>query len=193
MNRSRVLVRPRPLTLLIATLVAVALSAAPLPAAGPAAATPEELVATYESLADTILASKAAEKALVISIVSMTYRHAEGTVARARATLASGGDARAEIEALAALVSQIGNEGDAAVAATRKRLLEGGHHHNAAGEQQGIYDEGYVIVTRAAKKAFLDQAARIGRLAGKPDAASLDAIWKDVSAQYASLMKEARG
>ena len=64
----------------------------------------------------------------------------------ASAKLGQGADATAEIERLAALVAQIGNEGDAAVAAIRKRLVEGGHHHHASGEQQGIYDPGFVIV-----------------------------------------------
>ncbi len=36
------------------------------------------------------------------------------------------------------------NEGDNAIAGIRKRLVEGGHHHNAAGEEQGIFEEGYV-------------------------------------------------
>ena len=57
---------------------------------------------------------------------------------------------------MAADVAQIGTEGDSAVAAVRKRLIEAGQHHNAAGEAQGVYDEGYVIVTRRPRQ----QAAR---------------------------------
>jgi len=147
------------------------------------------MVATYETLADTILGAKKTEHNLVKSILSATYRHAEATLATAKASISSGKDTKTAIEKLAALVSQLGNEGDAAVAAVRNRLLEGGHHHNAEGEKQGIYDEGYVIVTRAAKKVFLDSATRIGKLAMAPDAKALDAEWAAVSKQFNDIVK----
>ena len=162
------------------------------PAAAPAdsaAGTPPEMVATYQTLADTILGAKKTEHNLVKSILSATYRHAEGTLAMAKASISSGKDAKASVEKLASLVSQLGNEGDASVAAVRTRLLEGGHHHNAEGEKQGIYDEGFVIVTRAAKKVFLDSATRIGKLAAAPDAKALDTEWAAVSKQFSDLVK----
>ncbi|MEW6742463.1 MAG: hypothetical protein AB1486_06865 [Planctomycetota bacterium] len=148
------------------------------------AVTPAPLVAAYESLADAILATKKTEENLVHSILATTYRHAEGMLAAAKAKLAARQAARTEIETLAALVAQLGNEGDAAVAGVRKRLLEGGHHHNAAGEQQGIYDEGFVIVTRAAKKVLLEAAGKIGKAA---DAATLDQQWQLVESQFKEL------
>jgi len=162
--------------------------------AGPATAedhaparTPQQLVETYDSLADVILASKKTEWNLVHSILALTYRHAEGTLAAAKGKLAAGENAKADIEKLAALVAQLGNEGDAAVAGVRKRLLEGGHHHNAAGESQGVYEEGFVIVTREAKKSLLESAGRIGRLAAAPDPSLLDAEWKKVSKVFGGL------
>ncbi len=167
--------------------------AAILAAAGPAVAqveTPRPLVDAYDSLADSILASKKTEWNLVHSILAMTYRHAEATLASATAKIQSGKDAGQEIENLAELVAQLGNEGDASVAAIRKRLLEGGHHHNAAGESAGTYEEGFVIVTRDAKKEFLAAAARIGKIAMSPDAKSLDAEWKTVAKQFGSLHPE---
>ena len=151
------------------------------------AETPAQMVEAYESLADTILAAHKTEWNLVHSILAMTYRHAEGTLAAAKAKMGSGAGARAEVEMLAALVSQLANEGDASVAAVRKRLVEGGHHHNAAGERQGLYDEGFVIVTRAAKKSMLDAAKKIGRLAGSSDTAALDAAWKQVAKEFEGL------
>jgi len=147
-------------------------------------------VDTYSSLADVILGARETETHLVHSILSATYRHAEGMLARAKEKLKSGKPAREEVEGLAALVSQLGNEGDASVAAVRKRLLEGGHHHNAAAEQQGIYDEGFVLVTRAAKKSFLAAASAIGKLASGTDAAALDAAWQPVVREYTALGKE---
>lgn len=157
-------------------------------AAAPGTATPPELVATYDRLADAILACDRAEEDLVRSILAMTYRHGEAAVAKAKVKLQARQDAKAEVEEVATLASQLGNEGDASVAAIRKRLVEGGHHHNAAGESQGIFDEGFVIVTKAAKKAFLDSASRLGKLAQAPDAAALEAEWGKVVAEYKTLL-----
>lgn len=152
------------------------------------ASTPAELVATYESLADVLLGAKESEKNLVRSILATAYTHAEVVARRAKAAIEAGQDAEADLEKLASLVSQLGNEGDAAVAAIRKRLLEGGHHHNAEGEQKGIFDEGFVIVTRSARKSFLDSAKKIARMAADPDAAKLDKEWQRVADQYNKLM-----
>jgi len=155
-------------------------------------ATSAELVATYDSLADTLLGALKTERRLVQSILAATYSRAETALDQAKDKIRAGQNARSEIEALAALVAQLGNEGDAAVAGIRKRLVEGGHHHNAAGEQQGIYDKGFVLVTRAAKKIFLDSAAEIGRLSGSPGAAALDAQWNKVHTQFNELMESER-
>lgn len=175
---------------IVCSIVSLLLLSAVVLAQAPAdvtASVPPQLVASYESLADTILGAKRTERNLVLSILATTYNHAQATYAQAAASLEADRDASAELEKLASLVSQLGNEGDAAVAAVRKRLLEGGHHHNAAGEQQGLYDPGFVIVTRAAKKTFLDAALQIGRLGRSPDLDSLRQQWREVSAQYESL------
>jgi len=156
----------------------------------PEAATPPELVATYSNLADSILATKAAEASLVRSIVAMTFRHAEGLMARIEDKLQEGKKARREIETLADLVAQLGNEGDASVAGIRKRLLDAGHHHHAGGEEQGIYDEGFVIVTKKARKALLEVAKKIGQMASAPDAPMLTEAWNEVIQISASLLKE---
>ena len=150
-------------------------------------ATPPELVSAYDQLADTILAAKRTEWHMVQSILATTFNHAQGTFAVAQRKLRADKAASAEIEKLADLVSQLGNEGDAAVAAIRKRLIEGGHHHNAKGEEEGVYDEGFVIVTRQAKKVFLDAAGSIGRMASSADAGKLEAEWDKVAKQYQSL------
>jgi hypothetical protein len=97
--------------------------------------------------------------------------------------------AKAAVEALAADVAQLGTEGDNSVGAVRKRLIEGGQHHNAAGEAQGIFDEGFVIVTKAAKQKLLDSSRKIAQMASAPQAAGLDEQWKAVSAVYADLVK----
>lgn len=180
------------LIVLFVLLVASAVPASIRAAAPDTTVTPEPLVAAYGSLADTILAAKRTEWDLVHSILATTYGHAEAAVAEASSKIKAGKDAKSEVERLATLVSQLATEGDAAVAAVRKRLVEGGHHHNAAGEQQGLYDEGFVIVTRAAKKVFVDAAGRIGRMGQAPDAAALDAEWQKVKKQYQEVTSKGR-
>jgi hypothetical protein len=152
------------------------------------------MVATYDALADTILGANKAEKKLVGSILAATYGHAQANLASARQALKSGdaAAARAAVENLATAVGQIGTEGDNAVAGVRKRLLEGGHHHNAAGEAQGLYDEGYVIVTRAAKRSFLDSSKALAMLARDPKAEALEAEWKKVEAAWAQHIAAAK-
>ena len=176
-----------------ATWITCALCALLVASAAPAqdTATPKALVDTYDSLADTILGAKQTEWNLVHSILATTYMHAEGVFAKAKAKNAAGKDVGAEVEALAALVAQLGNEGDAAVAAVRKRLLEGGHHHNAAGEEQGVYEEGFVIITRAAKKTFLDAAKKIAR-SGK-DFSAVEAEWNKVRADFTKMCEGGKG
>ena len=153
--------------------------------------TPAEMVATYKTLADVILAAKQTEENVVRSILAATNAHAEVELGRARKTIESKDTkaAQAALENLAADVGQLATEGDNAVAGIRKRLLDGGHHHNAAGEAQGIYDEGYVIVTREAKKTLLESSKAIAQMAGAPKADALDAEWKKVQATYSELMK----
>jgi hypothetical protein len=168
--------------------------AAPAGAAGPAPATPPEMVATYDALADVILGSRRAEERLVLSILAASYGHAQAELGRARAALKAGdaADARSTVEDLAAAVGQIGTEGDNAVAGVRKRLLEGGHHHNAAGEAQGIYDEGYVVMTKAGKQAFLESSKAIAMLAREPKVEALDAEWKKVEAAWTKYVPASR-
>ena len=161
-------------------------------AESPGTSTPAELVATYNSLADAILGAKLTESNLVLAILATTYGHAQVELERARGAI-KGNDskaAEAALENLAADVAQLATEGDNSVASVRKRLLEGGHHHNAAGEAQGIFDEGFVIVTKAAKQSLLDASHAIGQMAKAPKADALDAEWKKVQATYAELTKK---
>ena len=108
--------------------------------------TPRPMVACYDSLADSILAIKATEANFVRSMLDSHYRAAEAAVARG-----DGGAAAAEMALFA-------NEGDNAIGGVRKRLIEGGHHHHADGEAKGIYEPGFVVVTRDATKRGLEAA-----------------------------------
>ena len=146
-------------------------------------------MATYNSLADAILAVKKTEHDLVVAMLAGTYRHAEVRMNAALAKVNAGQPAKEDVEAVAALVAQLGNEGDNSVAGIRKRLLDGGHHHNAAGEAQGIFDEGFVIVTKEAKKSFLDSAVAIGKSMAAPTAPGLTAEWAKVKATWEKLRR----
>lgn len=165
--------------------------ALPARAAEGAGETPSAMVASYKTLADAILAVKKTEANLVRSILTSAHERAQAEMGRARSAL-KGNDmkgAQAAIEDVAAAVGQIGSEGDSSVGAIRKRLLEGGHHHNADGEAKGIYDEGFVIVTKTAKAQFLDAAKAIGQIAKAPKADALESEWTKVEAAWAALMK----
>ncbi len=155
-------------------------------------ATPKDLVATYSSLADGILALNKTESNIVRAILAETYERARSTFEQANAKLKAGQPAKVEIESLAALVAELGNEGDNAVGGIRKRLIDGGHHHHANAEAQGLYDEGYVIVTRAAKKALLDVATTIGKAADGGTTDQLSAAFSRVAAQWELLGISAR-
>jgi hypothetical protein len=152
------------------------------------------MVATYDALADVILASRRGEERLVRSILATAYGHANAAMGNARAALKANdaAGARAAVENVAAAVGQIGTEGDNAVAGVRKRLLEGGHHFNASGEAQGVYDEGYVVVTKAAKQAFLDSSKAIAMLARDPKADALEGEWKKVQAAWTKYFPPAK-
>ena len=152
------------------------------------AATPATLVATYGSLADGILAVKHTEASLVAAILEQGYKQASAASERAKAALAGGAaKAKADLEETAALVAQLATEGDNAVAGVRKRLLEGGHHHNAEGEKQGIFDEGFVIVTKEAKKTLLEASRAI---ASAQDASALASAWGQVQTTMDALLKK---
>lgn len=178
-----------------AAVVACVVLAAPASAQAPSQpATPAEMTATYNSIADGLLALKASEENVVKAILAAAKAHGEVQLGRATRALAANdaGGAKAALEALAADVAQIGTEGDNSVAAIRKRLIQAGQHHNAAGEAQGVFEEGYVIVTRAAKAKLLDSSRKIAQMGAQPNAAALQAEWKAVEGVYAELMKPSK-
>ena len=121
-------------TLLV--LAILALAALPVAAQG----TPPSVVQAYESLADTILAVRATEAGFVKAMLG-GHRHAAEVLMK-----------QGDYQGSAAQMALFANEGDNAVGGVRKRLLEGGHHFNAAGEDAGIYEPGFVVVTRAEER-----------------------------------------
>lgn len=132
-------------------------------AAGVAQETPASLSSGYDALADSILALREAESAFVRAVLDYHYK-------AARRAMKTG-----NVERAAAEIALFGNEGDNTIGGIRKRLVEGGHHHNADDGEDGVYETGYVIVTREWKKAVLAESAAL-RQAG--DDAARKAVWK---------------
>ena len=120
------------------------------------AETKKSLVATYDSIADSILSTKKSEHNLVLAILGVHHHGAPRAFKDGK------------FDESAAEMALFANEGDNAVGGIRKRLVDGGHHHNAEGEEKGVYETGFVIVTKAVKKKSLEASAAL--LAAKDDA-----------------------
>ena len=138
------------------------------------AETRKSLVASYDSLADTILGAKKTEHNLVVVILESHRQNA-------RRAFDAG-----KFEDAAAEMALFANEGDNAVGGVRKRLVDGGHHHNAEGEEKGIYEAGYVIVTKAAKQKALAASAALLQCT---EDAGRKAAWDDFAKVSRELLK----
>ena len=73
-------------------------------------------------------------------------------------------DGSRHLEAAAAEVANIANEGDKRIQAIRQRLAKAGHTHNTDVETKADY----MFVTNREKKGLLDLAGRIGRAGATP-------------------------
>jgi hypothetical protein len=145
----------RRIALAVGLVSLVSLAGLAAPAA--AQATPPSMVDAYASLADVILASRQAEVTLVRALIDGHRSLAE--------TKFKAGD----FEGAAAEIALFANEGDNAVGGVRKRLIEGGHAANPVGVQNGTFEPGYVVVTRAAKQAALEASASLRKATTEAD------------------------
>ncbi|MEZ5063396.1 MAG: hypothetical protein R3B81_01615 [bacterium] len=118
------------------------------------------LANTYEQLANAILAIKETESALVGTMLMFHYESAEHEL-----QLAMSGDAaakKAHLEAAAAEITYLANEGDKAVQAVVQRMLKAGHHHHT----DGMTREDYMFVDSVEKQTLLALAGKIARMDG---------------------------
>ncbi|MCE9638350.1 MAG: hypothetical protein K8T90_21825 [Planctomycetes bacterium] len=138
------------------------------------AETRKSMVKSYATLADTILGAKRTEEHIVRAILD---DHARG--AQAAFDAGKWEDAAAEMALFA-------NEGDNQIGGIRKRLLEGGHHHNAEGEAKGIFEEGFVVVTKDQKTKALAASAD---LLHATDDAGRKAAWAAFAAVSEPIQK----
>jgi len=136
-------------------------------------ATPKPTVACYSSLADSILALHKTEEEFVRAMLDGHYQTARAAKEHGQA------------EQAAAEMALFASEGDNAIAGIRKRLLDGGFNHNAAGEAKGIFDPGFVLVTKKTKEGAL--AASAAMRAAKDDAAR-EKAWGDFTALAEPLL-----
>lgn len=123
---------------------------------------------TYEHLATAIIEINATEDELVRSILIGYETAAQG---RLRAAGWNAERRVAHLEAAAAEVTNIANEGDKSIQAIRQRLAKAGHTHNTDAETKSDY----IWVNNREKKALLDVAAKIARADEKADLAALGA------------------
>ena len=143
--------------------VGLSLSLSLLAGAGLAQETPASLSAGYDALADSILALRQAESSFVHAVLDHHFNAAQAAMQAS------------DYQAAAAQMALFGNEGDNTIGGIRKRLVEGGHHHNADDGEDGMYETGYVIVTREWKKAILAESAALRQAA---DEAACKEVWK---------------
>jgi hypothetical protein len=141
------------------------------PSASPAA---QVAASTYEHLATAIIEIEATEDELVKSIL-IGYHTAAQMHLRAAARDAAG--RVGHLEAAAAEVTNVANEGDKRIQAVRQRLAKAGHTHNTDIETKSDY----MFITNREKKGLLDLASRIGRAGAGATAADVEKLGADLS------------
>lgn len=120
-------------------------------------------VSSYETLATVIIEVRKTEDAVVKTILMHHYQAAQEEL-RAAGT---GKDVQKHLEAAAAEITYIANEGDKRVQAIRQRLAKAGHTHISDADTK----EDYLFINSKEKKALLAAAKSIAQLGdkGKPD------------------------
>jgi len=154
-----------PITILGATLLGYQAARPQAPNAPNPDSAAQVAASTYEHLATAIIEIETTEDELVNSILIGYHSAAQGHL-RAAARDAQG--RVGHLEADAAEVTNIANEGDKPIQAVRQRLAKAGHTHNTDVETKSDY----MFITNRERKGLLDLASRIGR-AGDADPAAL--------------------
>jgi hypothetical protein len=124
---------------------------------------------TYEHLATAIIEIETTEDELVKSILIGYHAAAQGHL-RAAARDAQG--RVGHLEAAAAEVTNIANEGDKPIQAVRQRLAKAGHTHNTDVETKSDY----MFITNRERKGLTDVASRIARAGADASAADIDGL-----------------
>jgi hypothetical protein len=145
-----------PITILGATLLGYQAAKSQAPRAADSSAAASVAASTYEHLATAIIEIEKTEDELVKSILIGYHSAAQGHLkAAARDQAGKVG----HLEAAAAEVTNIANEGDKRIQAVRQRLAKAGHTHNTDVESKADY----MFITNRERKGLLDLASRIAR------------------------------
>ena len=132
---------------------------------------------TYEHLATAIIEIEATEDELVKSILIGYHTAAQAHLKAAER------DAQGRVghlEAAAAEVTNVANEGDKRIQAVRQRLAKAGHTHNTDVETKGDY----MFVTNREKKGLLDLASRIVRAGAGASSDDLEKLGAELSRAF---------
>jgi hypothetical protein len=114
---------------------------------------------TYEHLATAIIEIEKTEDELVKSILLGYHAAAQNHLKAAQTDQAN---RKAHLEAAAASIANLANEGDGQIRAIRQRLAQAGHTHNTDVETK----EDYMFITNREKKGLLELAQKAGSGAG---------------------------
>ena len=177
-------------------MVAVTLALAATPAAAQTKELPTapEFVATYNSLADAILALHQTEENMVRSILAAAYEHADAHLNRAhQAITPTTRQTRSRPSRRSPWMSDSWRP-----RVTTQSAPSGSGSCSAEPittplvSRRAIFEEGYVIVTKVAKAKLLDSSRAIAQMAAAPKAPDLNAEWRKVQAVYAELTQPAK-
>jgi len=174
----------KPVPLLLLGVIAAGLPALlRSPPATPADSAVAGFAAVYRGLADSILANKRTEKAVVVGILQVERDLALAAFERARA----GGAVGDALRTAAQHIGDFATEGGAVIEPIRNMLLQGGHHHHAQDSgPDALYDRGYVVLTRKLKVRALELAKRTAQLAEAAPPAADVAGARDAFAELAA-------
>jgi hypothetical protein len=162
---------------LAALALSLVLGLAPAGQAGTGTGT--ALAEAYEGLANTIIAVRETESALVRAILTA---HHDAARAQLDAARAAAPDARAKhLQDAATEITYLAGEGDKRVQAVLQRLLKAGHHHHT----DGYTSEDYMYVDSAEKKALLDLAGKVAKI---DDPTAIPAVAKELDGLVASTL-----
>ena len=133
--------------------------------------------ATYEHLASAIIAVEATERELVKSILLGYHAAAQGHL---KAAFADEPNRRNHLEAAAAQVASIANEGDKRIQAVRQRLAKAGHTHNT----DAATKDDYLYINSKEKKDLIAIAQRVGKMDAGAKPADIRTVHEELNAVF---------
>jgi hypothetical protein len=137
--------------------------------------------ATYEHLASAIIEIEKTEDELVKSILIGYYTAAQEHL---RAAARSAEQRTAHLEAAAAQIANIANEGDKQIQAVRQLLAKAGHTHNTDVETKADY----MFIANREKTKLLALASKIGRAGADAKASDLEALSSELTELFSQAI-----